>query len=238
MPERKWALALLFFATCDLVVSFGVAFVAFAFAHRSGGVSLCYMGIQGISHLSSSLVLMFRFVPELLPSKGREQDSTNEDALMLKQRRRDLRREQVFAVSMGMAMLVSCVALLFKAIRKLSHWDRWHSDHSHFDELIQEVSAILAWLGLGCYSVQALMRGACARRVRISIVRRSCSISVVSLFFFLLHGLSVSFQREWSWKAEPIAAIVLAALMLIDGIHMLIENLGDVDARLAKNARV
>jgi len=232
--ESLWALILLGFSSFDLLASGCLAGFAFAYAWRDEGVSLYCLGIQAVSHLASSLVMVMRFMWEILPAR---EDTTgvSDGCLLREQRRRDLHREQAFAITMGLAMMVSCTGLLFKAFRKIRFWDVWYLDHAAQDEEIIRVSELMAWWGFAGYFVQALLRFLGARRLRRSIVWHAFAVSVVSLIFFFVIGLAASYQKEWSWKAEPVAAMVLVFVMLCESIRMVINHLGDVDSQLGQS---
>jgi len=235
--ENCWALVLLAFSSLDLLASACLAGFAFSYAYRDEGVSLYCLGIQAISHLCSSLVLVMRFMWEMLPA--REDDSGVSDGCLLReQRRRDLHREQAFAITMGLAMMVSCAGLLFKAFRKIKFWDVWYLDHAAQDKEIEKVTDLMAWWGFGGYVVQAMLRLLGARRLRRSIVWHAFAVSTVSLLFFLALGVAASYEREWSWKAEPVAAIILVFVMLCESIRMVINHLGDVDLMLGQHSRL
>lgn len=235
--EMRWALILVLFSSLDLLVSGVLAGFAFRYAYRDNGTSLYCIGIQSISHFGSSLVLVLRFMPEMLPA--REDDGAVSDGCLLRERRRsDLVREQACAIFMGLAMMISCVGLLYKAIQKFKLWDVWSSDHSLEDNSVAFVTDMMAWWGFGIFSVQALARWLLVQRLRCSLVRHSLAVSIVNLLFFLVLGFAASYEREWSWKAEPIAAVVLVLVMMVESIRMVIINMGDVDLRLRVNPRV
>merc|ERR1712238_13934 len=90
------------------------------------------------------------------------------------------------------------------------------------------VIEFLAWYGFSWYVVQAGVRLWAARKLRRSIVWHAFSASVVSLLFLLVMGIAASYQKEWSWKAEPIAAIVLAFVTLFEAIRIVIMHLDDM----------
>mmetsp|Transcript_61822 Transcript_61822/g.201703 ORF Transcript_61822/g.201703 Transcript_61822/m.201703 type:complete len:315 (+) Transcript_61822:73-1017(+) len=235
--ECVWAFVLLLFSALDLLASVVLAGFAFSCAHRNEGVSLYCIGIQAVSHFCSSLALVMRFMGEMLPA--REDDGAVSDGCLLReQRRRDLGREQAFSIFMGIAMMVSCTALLFKACGKIKMWDHWYLEHANEDAEIETITDLMAWWGFGGYLFQATLRFVAARRVRRSIVWHAFAVSVVSLLFFLVLGIAASYEREWSWKAEPIAAMVLVFVMLCESIRMVILNLGDIDVKLRRNPRV
>lgn len=161
------------------------------------------------------------------------------DAVLLRETRRiDLKREQCIAVAMGLALLLSCAGLLFKAFRKFKMWDKWSADHVNQDKEIETVTDIIAWTGFACIGFQAALRFWVGRKIRIRLVWHAFGVSVVTLLFFLVLAVAASFEREWSWKAEPIAACVLVAFMLIEGVRIVILNLGDVELQLRTHTRL
>mmetsp|Transcript_14453 Transcript_14453/g.36534 ORF Transcript_14453/g.36534 Transcript_14453/m.36534 type:complete len:302 (-) Transcript_14453:442-1347(-) len=233
-PAWLWGAILVAFSAWDLLVSLVLACVSLAYAYRDDGVSLYCLSMQALSHLCSSFVLVLRFMGDLLPP--REDASTvTDDDLLHERRRRDLRREQGFAISMAIAMMISCAALLFKAFRKLKFWDLWFLDHTEQDMEIEKVTDLLAWCGFGGYVVQLGLRVLVARRLRKSIIWHASAVSAVSLIFFCVLAVAASYEHEWSWKAEPIAAMVLILVMICESIRIAITFLGDVDTQLKFN---
>merc|ERR1712048_1254332 len=126
--EHQWAFGLVLTSSIDLLASGVIIFVAFKYAYRDNGVSLYCL----------------RFKSEL-SSKGIDQD------LLRGRRRATLVREQVLSITMAIVMLISCVALLFKAMRKFKFWDKWYLDHKEFDDEVEKTTEWLAWVGFAVY---------------------------------------------------------------------------------------
>jgi len=53
-----------------------------------------------------------------------------------------------------------------------------------------------------------------------------------ALLFFLVIGAAAGFESEASWKAEPVAAIVLAVFAVAEGYRMIYTHCGDIDTRM------
>jgi len=231
--ERKWSLILAFASLADVLCSSIIAGVAFKFAYRAVGASLYCLAIQAISHLLSSLLLVFRFFGEraLSPDEG--------STLLRQKRRRFLIREQGLSIAMGIALLISAAALLFKGFRKIKFWNQWYKDldRVNMDYEAQWATEFLAWYGFSFYVIQAVARFVIARKLRRSIVWHAFVTSVISLIFLFVMGLSASYQKEWSWKAEPIAAIMLSFVNLFEGVRIVILHLDDMDTRLRFDSR-
>lgn len=218
----------------DLVASLTIMVVAFKYAYKDNGVSLYSMGFQAFSHLLSSLLLLIRLAVELKFYRSAEGAETD---LLREHRRRALLREQGCSVMMGIVMLISSVSLLFKAFRKLRFWDRWHEDHKDMDEEAATVTDWLAWWGFGIYSLQALFRFFAGRQLKQSLVWHCFIASVVSLVFLGVLAVAALEEKEWSWKAEPIAAIALAFVTLAEGVRIVYYYFDDMDTRLNYDAR-
>jgi hypothetical protein len=232
--EKTWGVLTVIFSVGDIVASSTIMIVAFRYAYRDNGVSLYCMGMQAISHELSSVLLLVRFLGELLFYRTPEASDVD---LLREKRRSSLFREQLCSVLMGMAMLISSVALLFKAFRKLKFWDKWYLDHIDMDKEAAIATDWLAWWGFGIYSLQALFRFFAGRRLRQSLVWHAFWASVVSLLYLLVLGIAALEEKEWSWKAEPIAAIVLSFVTLAEGIRIIYEYFDDMDTRLLHDAR-
>lgn len=146
-------------------------------------------------------------------------------------------REQGVSIVMGLVMLISSAGLLFKAFRKIRFWDTWYTDHETMDKETQWALEFLAWYGFSHYFLQAVFRGVAGCKLRRSILWNGFVASAVSVLFLLVLGLAASYQKEWSWKAEPIAAIVLSFVCLAEGIRIVIMHLDDMETRLRYDPR-
>jgi len=237
--ELPWAIALV--ATCmlDFLMSGTIICVALVFAWRDNGVSLYTLAMQAASHWASSLALISRFMGDLLPARDPSFDGgeVSDEVLLLARRRRDLAREQAIGITIGILMLVSSAACLFKAMRKLLLWDKWYLDHRDQDEELEHVTDLLAWWGFSIYALQGTLRFVAARRLRRTTVWHCFGVSVVSMLFLLILGFAASHEYEWTWKAEPIAAMVLVAVSFVDGVRVIFNHFADVDTVLKFNAR-
>lgn len=237
--EQSWAIALVAASSLDLLVSGTLAGVAFNYAWRDEGVSLYCLALQVVSHFLSSLALVARFTGDLLPDREPSPEGYEvSDVLLLKtRRRRDLVREQVIGIAMGCLLLMSSVALLLKALRKLKFWDVWYLDHQKMDAEIEHITDMLAWWGFGMYALQCALRFVAARKLRRSTAWQSFVVTLISMLFLLVLGFAASYQREWSWKAEPIAAIVLVILIVVEGSRTICIHFKDVDAVMSHETR-
>lgn len=234
--ERKWALWVVLVSAVDMVISFVIIVIAFKFAYRSIGASLYSMGMQSISHWLSSVALMARFIGENSYFSSLD-SSPASNSLLRRHRRRFLVREQILSVTMGCVMLISSAALLFKAFRKMKFWHYWYKDHLQMDSDVAWATEFLAWYGFSVYLLIAIFRFAAARKLRRSILWHGFVASVVSLVFLMVLGLAASYEKEWSWKAEPIAAIFLAFVSLAEGVRIIIMHLDDMDTRMRFDPR-
>eukprot|EP00930_Biecheleria_cincta_P069569 TRINITY_DN57298_c0_g1_i1.p1 TRINITY_DN57298_c0_g1~~TRINITY_DN57298_c0_g1_i1.p1 ORF type:complete len:343 (+),score=39.60 TRINITY_DN57298_c0_g1_i1:31-1029(+) len=237
--EQPWAIALIAASALDLLVSGTLAGLAFNYAWRDEGISLYCLALQVLSHLLSSLALVARFIGDLLPDRESSPAGYEvSDVLLLKaRRRRDLVREQVIGIAMGCLLLMSTVALLFKALRKLKYWDVWYLDHQERDAEIAHITDMLAWWGFGTYALQCALRFVAARKLRRSTAWQGFVVTLISMLFLLVLGFAASYQREWSWKAEPISAIVLVLLIVVEGARIVCTHLKDVDAVMSHETR-
>eukprot|EP00439_Symbiodinium_sp_Y106_P077932 s1288_g16.t2 len=231
LQERRQSFILVLISGVDVISSAVMMGVAFKFAYRAIGASLYCLGLQAISHMLSSIILIVRLVGEL----GVPQDA--EESLLREKRRRFLYREQGLNVVMGLAMLVAAAALVFKAARKIKFWDKWYLDHRDMDTEAQWATEFLAWYGFAFYLLQAIARFFLGRKLRRGIVWSALVNSVISLIFLLVMGLAASYEKEGMWKAEPICAIVLAIVSVVEGIRIVISNMDDMDTRMRFDSR-
>merc|ERR1719199_393894 len=138
---------------------------------------------------------------------------------------------------MGIVLLLSSVAMLFKAFRKIRFWNVWYLDHTDMDKDVQETTVFLAWYGFIVYAGQALVRFIAGRKLRRDVIWHAFVASCVSLFFLLILAVAATEEKEWSWKAEPIAAMLLSFVTLAEGIRIIYNHFDDVDDRLDNNPR-
>jgi hypothetical protein len=234
--DEKWIVGLTLASGIDVVISGAVMSVAFRNAYEDSGVSLYCLGIQALSHLLSSTCLALRFAGEYFLLQ-RSTDGGITNGLLRKSRRRFLVREQIFGETMGIVMLISSVALLFKAFRKMKFWNVWYKDHEEMDARVQYITEVLAWYGFSIYILQAIVRLASARKLKRQLIWHGFCASVVSLVFLFFLGLAASYEKEWSWRAEPIAAIALAFVTCFEGVRIVIMHLDDMDDRLRFDPR-
>jgi len=233
--ERKWSCWIAVVSGIDMVMSFLIFVISWSYAYKDAGVSLWCMGMQAVSHLLSSAMLTFRFMGEA--RAGLHTDEASATRLLRKERRRFLLREQIVGTTMGLVMLLSSAGLLFKAFRKIKFWKVWYKDADAMDAEAQTILEALAWYGFAIYLVQAIFRFVMARRMRRTILWHAFVASVVSLLFLFSMGFAASYQKEWSWKAEPICAILLCFITLAEGVRIVIMHLEDMDNRLRNDPR-
>merc|ERR1711924_300819 len=105
------------------------------------------------------------------------------------------------------------------------------------DEDVQETTVFLAWYGAVVYVGQALVRFVVARVLRRHVIWHAFATSCVSMLFLLVLAVAAMEEKEWSWKAEPIAAIVLAFVTLAEGIRIIYNHFDDVDDTLDYDPR-
>jgi hypothetical protein len=228
--ERRYGLLLGLASALDVLISGFMVCIAFGHAYLDNGVSLYCLGIQALSHALSSLLLSMRFFDEW---RTPEDAPAGPEEGLLKQRRRVyLRREKCMSFFMGIVMLISSVALLVKACRKWMYWDTWYMDHTDVDRNAAFATVFLSWYGVVVYTFQAILRGTVGQVLKRKVVRYSLIASLVSLMYLFVLGVAATFEEEWSWKAEPIAAIILACATVGEGFRLIYTHYGDIDVRL------
>merc|ERR1712032_643247 len=146
---------------------------------------------QAMSHALSSILLGLRFFGEYrLPSET----PAAMKGLLRTRRRRYLVRERILNMVMGVVMMISSLALLFKAARKIQYWNMWYLDHVGLDQDCVNASIFLAWYGCGVYFVHSVVRGYAGYVLQRAVVWNSFIASVVSLLFLFVIGVAAIFQ--------------------------------------------
>lgn len=237
--ERKAAILLLLASGSDLGVGCLVVIAAVRFAFKDGSASLGCLGVQALSHMVSSLLLVLRMFGELLPDRDPEERSRSvipDEDLRWERDRQDVSRERKMGVVLGAAMMASAAALLASAIRKFLEWDQadpWQAEEQQrrINRELHQVSGIIAFFGLGWYAFQTAARlfGSWRLRRTRAIVRHCCAVSCVCFASLMALGLTAIYEREWSWRAEPIVACILALATLAEGARTVSAQSGEDD---------
>jgi hypothetical protein len=238
--ERPWCLAIYGGSLIDLLLSLLIFIQAVTYAYRDSGMSLACLAMQVSSHWISSILLIFRFHATVglgLPSSLLPPEDESMAEGLLARRRKDIGREQCLGVFMGLIMVCSAGVSIFKGAQKMKFWDKWYEDHSAMDAEAQAASEWLAWWGFGVYVFAAVLRYAVWKRLRIRLVHHAFCCSVVSLIALFILGVAAQYETPTFWKAEPIAAFVLAALCLFEGMRVVFANLDNIDMVLRDNRR-
>ncbi len=111
-------------------------------------------------------------------------------------------------------------------------------DHERADENITLWCELLAWKSGTVYFVIACVRFfARSDTPGHKFTNHLFWVSFVSCLFCLVMGIGASYQREWSWKAEPISAAIMAVGCLVEGMRIIYVYLDDVDDLLTKHTR-
>jgi hypothetical protein len=228
--QRRYGLLLCLVSAFDVLISGFMMCIAFAHAYLDNGVSLYCIAIQALSHMLSSALLALRFWDEYWQPEDAPAGPVH--GLLAERRRVYLIRERAMSFALGFIMLISSSALIIKAARKIMYWDKWYHDHINMDSDAKFATVFLAWYGVVVYSGHAFVRGQVASVLRRKVVWEALLASVVSLLFFLAIGGASFFESEASWKAEPIAAIVLAAFTIAEGYRMIYTHCGDIEKRM------
>merc|ERR1712080_372451 len=105
-------------------------------------------------------------------------------------------------------------------------------DHVDMDQDAVFATVFLAWYGVVVYSGQAILRGAVGVVLKRAVIRYSVVASVVSILFLGVMAVAATLENEWSWKAEPIAAILLALGTVAEGVRLIYSNSNNVEQKL------
>eukprot|EP00428_Durinskia_dybowskii_P034228 CAMPEP_0170259248 /NCGR_PEP_ID=MMETSP0116_2-20130129/29495_1 /TAXON_ID=400756 /ORGANISM="Durinskia baltica, Strain CSIRO CS-38" /LENGTH=345 /DNA_ID=CAMNT_0010510293 /DNA_START=8 /DNA_END=1045 /DNA_ORIENTATION=+ len=238
ISNQRLAFAVIAASGMDLLASSCLAGSALSTAVQHCAVSLWCVGLQALSHLFSSFVLAAQLANEQAAAARATdcegKDAEPDDCTVLEERRLHKRREQLLAVTMGLAMLLSCAGLLYKALSKLQRWEQWYTNHEIHDQRAQAFTEAVACAGFGVYILHFMLRSFAAWRLRSNIAWHGVIVSAISALFFLVLIVASTFQREWSWKVEPIVAIILLCIMSCESIRMLLSHITDVETVLAR----
>mmetsp|Transcript_13722 Transcript_13722/g.37525 ORF Transcript_13722/g.37525 Transcript_13722/m.37525 type:complete len:279 (-) Transcript_13722:225-1061(-) len=216
-------------SAADVFISSVIVGVAFFHAWRDTGVSLYCLAIQSLAHAISSGLIVLRFVGEYKIQEGPESVAKS---LIHEQKRVSLFREQRLSLIMCGVMLVSSCALLFKAIRKLAFWGDWYMDHIDLEKDIEWATGFLAVYGFLVYSFHAGVRFVMWMVLRKAIIWQGFVVSLVSVSFLAVLWAASGYEQEWSWKVEPVVAIGLSVVTLVEAGHIFRLQWSSVDDRI------
>eukprot|EP00397_Hematodinium_sp_SG-2012_P031114 GEMP01032998.1.p1 GENE.GEMP01032998.1~~GEMP01032998.1.p1 ORF type:complete len:281 (+),score=46.33 GEMP01032998.1:64-906(+) len=215
----------------DIFVSLSIAVIGLGCAYRDDGVTLLCIGLQGITHVLSSVLIIRRFWKE---SRFGKRDSSMSTLIT---RHSDMHREQKYGIMIGIILLLSCVGLLVKAARKFRFWDEWAADHSDADTAISTMTEILAWTAGAWYLLQTVFRVYAQYRLDINLLNHAWPVSAVGFVFCLCMALAASYEKEGTWKADAICAVVLALITGCEGFRTIFHYFDDVDELLQQYKR-
>jgi cytochrome bd-type quinol oxidase subunit 2 len=139
---------------------------------------------------------------------------------------KELTIDRNVSVVIGLTFLISCAIFTVRGAFKLKFWDT-KEGHGALDADAQKVAEVLSWPTGALYSVVFVVRVFLARRFKSELMWRSAWSALASAIFASLVALLDVVQRKWqySWRAEPICAFGLAALLFIEGMRTLVNNM-------------
>eukprot|EP00392_Amoebophrya_sp_AT5.2_P003997 g4002.t1 len=113
-----------------------------------------------------------------------------------------------------------------------------NGDHAAADEAITVVCEVLAWKSGACYFLHAGLRYLARQdSPGWKFVNHIFWVSAVSAIFCVVLAISASYQKEWSWKAEPIAATILAIGCILEGMRICYVYCDDIDDLLTRHSK-
>lgn len=233
--ERNWSLILVSWCVPDLLLSLVVAFIAFVHAARDNGVSLYCLGVQAMAHWLSSVLLTRRFYTEYKIAAEKLGADNVGMSLLSDERLASVKREKRVSVLYAAVMILSSLALATKAIRKFYYWSTWYVDHADLDKDVLFATRFLAGYGFLMYAFQASWRGFLWSRLRHGILWQGFMCSLVSLLFMLALGMAGGYEKEFTWKVEPVVAVTLSLLTIGHAAYIIWRHWGDVEQRLQAN---
>ena len=107
------------------------------------------------------------------------------------------------------------------------------------DDTVNVMCEVLAWKCGIFYFGHSILRGL-ARFVGLlehKLVNHTFFCSVVCCLACTILAIGMTFEKEWSWKVDPICAIILGVLCIIEGMRISYVWLDDVDHLLTQHSR-
>mmetsp|Transcript_13052 Transcript_13052/g.29660 ORF Transcript_13052/g.29660 Transcript_13052/m.29660 type:complete len:292 (-) Transcript_13052:49-924(-) len=217
-PGTGWTAVTVLSCVLDLINGGALIGVAIHFGFKDVAASLGAAAVQVATHCASSLLLLVRLLGDLVPPPEEPEaplaNAATTDCLLRARRKRDVSREEATGRVMDVMVVFSCITIFALAARKALLWEQWYQlQHEQMDAEVARVSGLAAWFCLAAYVLQALLRFAVARHRHAKFIWHCWMISCVSAIAFATLAVASTFEQHW-WKAEPIAAIVLAFVML------------------------
>jgi hypothetical protein len=217
---------LLLHGSSAVSIVFCTALIIFAGTHgeEDEAYSLLALGLYAFCEAFTSGILMWRFSQAQGCVKfGKER------AVKAKLCERNVN------VLVGIVLLIASAVFFMRAFMKLQFWVH-DAAHAVLDEDAAHVAKVLAWPTIILYSLIAPIRCYLSRVLDSGFIQDGAVTAIVALLFAGVVG-SVDIAEHWysySWRAEPIAALVLAMVLFCAGMRVIVMNMGEVSEEEAQ----
>jgi len=220
VKDRQMAVFLVTSSLPDLLLGTMVMAVALFHAPREKGVSLYCLAMQVAAHMISSLLLLARLIGEY---RFPEEENALNTTLLREKRLTDLRREKFFSNLMGVVLMLISTASLFKVLRKARRFMVWQQDSVGQFMDVAFAARFLTPFGAIMYAFHAGVRFYCYRKLQARIIFQAFIVSAISVLFCVVLYMAAGYEKskEWKWKAEPIASLILSVGTLGEAIYIM-----------------
>jgi Na+/melibiose symporter-like transporter len=206
--------------------AFYVMVVAIAAGYSDSACSLYGLGFQCGAEALCSLLVAYRFGRRKFTKSMSRADLDEERESFI----RDLLVDRNISVVIGMSFLISSAVFVTRGALKFQFWETTEG-HDEMDADAQRMAELLSWPTSWLYLVVFVVRVFIARGLKSELMWRSAWSALASaIFAFVVAVLDIA-QRKWqySWRAEPVCAFVLAVCLFFEGMRTIILNVYDPD---------
>jgi len=206
-------------AFCSTVLMF----VALVHGIGDGAMSLVGVGIEAAVDILVSLLFLWRYRPQTV-RRRLDDPSLSDEQLLYK----EVSVEQCTQVCMGFLMMGLSGLFVFKASYKLRFWN--HDETTlPFDMDAASISSQIAWPCVGVYTITTGLRLHFGRELGDFQVAQGALVSLFLALMGAIAGYASVFEIKGDWKAEPLAGLVFALVMFVEGFRTIYTHFYEVE---------
>mmetsp|Transcript_40645 Transcript_40645/g.88521 ORF Transcript_40645/g.88521 Transcript_40645/m.88521 type:complete len:345 (+) Transcript_40645:1291-2325(+) len=193
--------------------------IAFVVGVMDDQVALVGLAVEiWLDGMSSALVL-WRY------KKGKRRDGTATELQRFKAER-NLRRERNASWAMGVVFVFSAIILAIKACVKLltfrASGSRLKTEHGG-----ASVGALISWPCFFVFGGLACVKLALSKQLDSDTLKADALCSLLASLLAFVVGVSESLATRNGWVADPVAALLVAGILLVEGAKQLRSTQSD-----------
>merc|ERR1719205_376592 len=100
------------------------------------------------------------------------------------------------------------------------------------DKDVRFATKFLAFYGVFLYMGLAAIRYFIWTRMERDLIWQCFFCSLISVLFLILLGMAGGYEEEFTWKAEPLAAIVMSIVVALHAVYVMALHRESADRRV------